>query len=144
VYYSSIASNILGCILKDKHEVSNFPSSIFKEINEVVLKVLATTKERDLALICLNMLCQLIQNEAVKDGSFMELANLFFEQVKASRGVREELPKMIFSLKSLTKLMTHSKETKLNVVNLKKMQKKLSSVCKYYSDDERRSKRVRV
>jgi hypothetical protein len=118
----------LFCILKNKHEVSNFPSSIFKEINEVVLKVLSNTKERDLSLICLNVLCQLIENDAVKEGSFFDLANLFFEQIKTGRVGKGELAKIIFSLKSLAKLMRHTKDSKLNSLNLKKMSKKLAAV----------------
>lgn len=124
--------------------MSNFPSSVFKEINEVVLKVLTNTKERDLSLICLNVLCQLIENDAVKDGSFFDLTNLFFEQIKAGRVGKGELAKVISSLKSLVKLMKHTKENKLNSLNLKKISKKLALVKFGHPDDERRDQSFRI
>jgi hypothetical protein len=90
------------------------------------------------------VLCQLIENDAVKEGSFFDLANLFFEQIKAGRAGKGELAKVISSLKSLVKLMQHTKETKLNSLNLKKISKKLATVPFDHPDDEGRDQGVRV
>ena len=111
--------------MKNKHEILNFPSSVLKDIFEIIYKVLGNSKEEILTFICLNILDQLIKNDALKDNCFFDLAEMLFGQMKD-----KNILMMIAAVKCLTQLFRFTKETKLVLLKLKKLQKRLSEKLK--------------
>ena len=87
----------------------------------MVYKILSNTKEEILIFLSLNILNQLIKNDSLKDGCFFDLAEVLFGQMKD-----KNILMMIAAVKCLSQMFHFTKEPKLLILKLRKLQKRLA------------------
>jgi hypothetical protein len=96
---------------------------VYKEIFDVAYKVLAGAKDKVLVFICISIIGEIIKNDGIKDGIFIDLAELFLSQMKDNSS---NVHILIGGIKALAALLAHCRDPKIPLASIRKIQKRIS------------------